>query len=125
MTRFPRPSTIRRRGRNRSRQVWTVIGIGLALGIAALATDEYTTAKRYAKAAAMAQSDEEIYTGSILYMPDEGKVCRQLLFDNHNGRFSDNGYVDCERASYQGSLDAPKQWSAARLRVISTGFLQH
>jgi hypothetical protein len=125
MTRFPRPSMIRRRARNRSRQVWTVIGFGLALGIAALATEEYATATRYAKAAAAAQSDDEIYTGSILYMPDEGKVCRQLLFDNHNGRFSDNGYVDCERASYQGGVDSPKNWSAARLRVISTGFLQH
>ncbi len=69
--------------------------------------------------------EREVYTGSILYMPDDGRICRQLLFDNHNGRFSDNGYVDCEAAAYRGALDVPKQWSVARLHVISTGFVRH
>jgi hypothetical protein len=54
--------------------------------------------------------------------PDTSNVCHQWLFDNHNGQFSDNGYVDCQRAFYQGSTDSPKQWSAVRVRVISTGF---
>ncbi len=102
-----------------------MVVIAAALGLGALAADKYAVAMRQTTATATAPSDDEIYTGSILYMPDDGNVCRQLLFDNHNGRFSDNGYVDCERAAYQGSLDSPKQWSAARLRVISSGFLQH
>jgi hypothetical protein len=126
MSRFPRPAKkARRRARNGSRQALAVVAIAVALGLGALAADEYAMAKRQTTAAAKALSDDEIYTGSILYMPNDGNVCRQLLFDNHNGRFTDNGNVDCERAAYQGSLDSPKQWSAARLRVISTGFLQH
>jgi hypothetical protein len=121
-----RPSPAKRsRKRGGLRQSWIVIAFGVVLALGALATDEYAALTRQAAAAAHAQSDEEIYTGSILYMPDEGNNCRQLLFDNHNGRFTDNGYVDCERAFYQGGPDAPKQWSAARLRVISTGFASH
>ena len=53
---------------------------------------------------------------------DKGKICRQILFDNHTGQFTDNGYVDCERAVYHGASDPPKRWSAARVRVIGTGF---
>jgi len=79
--------------------------ITVALG--ALLSDQYAALKRQA-AAASGQRDDEIYTGSILHMPDEGNVCRQLLFDNHNGRLTDNGYVDCEHAFYQGGLDSPK-----------------
>ena len=41
-------------------------------------------------------SDDEIYTGSILFVPDDGKVCRRVLFDNRTGRLSDSGLVDCE-----------------------------
>jgi hypothetical protein len=102
----------------------TVAALALVLAIGALAAKRYAAAKT-AAIAATAPSNEEIYTGSIVYMPDDGKVCRQLLFDNHNGRFTDNGLVDCERAAYQGSLDVPRQWSAARLHVISSGFLKH
>ncbi len=102
-----------------------MLAVAGALAVGALAADKYAAAQKLAAAAALAQSDDEIYTGSILYMPNEGNICRQLLFDNHNGRFTDNGYVDCERAFYQGSLDTPKQWSAARLRAISDGFVRH
>jgi len=124
MNRFPRSAKkARRRGQSGSRQAMAVVALAAALGLGALAADKYAVAMRPAPAAA--PNDDEIYTGSILYMPNDGNVCRQLLFDNHNGRFTDNGYVDCERAAYQGSLDSPKQWSAARLRVISSGFLQH
>jgi hypothetical protein len=51
----------------------------------------------------------------------EGRTCRQLLFDNQSGRFSDNGYVDCVNAAYR-SPGEPKFWSAARARVISNSF---
>ena len=37
---------------------------------------------------APAPSDAEIYTGSILFVPDDGRVCRRFLFDNRTGRFS-------------------------------------
>jgi len=125
MDRFQRPSTKRPRAGGGLRQAWVAIAFGITLVLGALASDEYAALKRQADAAANAPSDDEIYTGSILYMPNEGNICRQLLFDNHNGHFADNGYVDCERAFYQGGPNSPKQWSAARLRVISYGFFQH
>jgi hypothetical protein len=122
MTRYPRQKN---RARSRFHEILTVSALGATLALGVVATDQYVVAKRHAAAArvaAAAVSDEEIYTGSILYMPDSSNICHQWMFDNHNGQFSDNGYVNCERAFYQGSPDSPKQWSAARVRVISSGF---
>jgi hypothetical protein len=111
--------------RDGARQVLVVLAIGMALTLGLLATNEYVNSRqRAAAAAAAALNDDEIYTGSILYMPDEGRFCHQVLFDNHTGVFTDNGNVDCERASYHSAVGTPKQWSAARVRVISTGFRQ-
>jgi hypothetical protein len=109
------------------RQSLGVIAVGALLGTSLFATGEYITVRQRASAAAAAAAAnaDEIYTGSILYMPDEGRTCHQLLFDNHTGRFTDNGNVDCENAAYKGIGGLPKQWSATRWRVISTGFRQH
>lgn len=125
-TRFPRPTKSRRRAGNGSRQAFAVVtAIAAMLALGALATDRYEiAAKRHVTGKAEASNGEGIYTGSILYMPDTSNVCHQWLFDNRNGQFTDNGSVDCERAAYQG-LDGPKQWSAARIKVISTGFRDH
>ena len=122
------PIAARRSG---SRQAFgPVLAFGaVRSGSRALAIDYYVVTMpsgRPKRSRSLPSDDDEIYTGSILYMPDDmGNVCRQLLFDNQNGQFTDNGYVDCARAAYQGRIDGPKRWSAARLRVISTGFLQH
>ena len=135
MRRPPRRSKIRPRRGSSAGQVFTVLAAGATLVLAVLGTDQYMTAtKRVAAtgggagkagitvtAAAAGQSDDDVYTGSILYMPNDGRLCRQLLFDNQNGQFTDNGYVDCAQAAYNG-LDGPKRWSAARIRVIATGF---
>ncbi len=86
-------------------------------------TEEYVSKRQHeAAVAAATQGDDEIFTGSILYMPDEGRLCRQILFDNHTGILTDNGNVDCERAAYHSAGGTAKQWSAARMHVISTGF---
>jgi hypothetical protein len=108
--------------RERFRETTVVAAVGACLALGLLATGGYVTARHRPAAVASASSDDEIYTGSILYMPYEGRICRQFLFDNHTGRLSDNGSVDCERAAYQGADTGPKHWSFARMRVISTGF---
>ena len=124
----------RRQSRNRPRQVAAVLAIGVSLGIAAFGTDAYVVAKRQSAAVkphttVVAADDDEIYTGSILFMPDSGNICRQLLFNNQNGEFADNGAVDCERAAYRGvtsvSETSAKYWPVARVRVISDGFRGH
>jgi hypothetical protein len=43
-------------------------------------------------------SNDEIYTGSILFPSDDETMCHQLLFDNRTGQFKDNGTVDCQKA---------------------------
>jgi hypothetical protein len=112
-------------GGSASRQTLAVVAIGVALALGALAFQEFSARQSAAAAAQWAKADaagnDEIYTGSIVYMPDEGGTCHQMLFDNQTGRFTDNGYVDCEGALYHGT-DGPKQWSTDRLHVISAGF---
>ena len=67
-------------------------------------------------------SDDEIYTGSILFPSEDGTRCHQLLFDNRTGQFKDNGTVDCQKAYYRGTTRSPMQWSSMRAQVISESF---
>jgi hypothetical protein len=125
MSRFVRRAKLRRgRGRSSVRQSAVVaLALGSLLALGWFATDEIVAAKkRTADAKPAPGGGAEIYTGSILYMPDEGRLCRQFLFENLTGRLRDNGVVDCASAAYQGSDSTPKQWSADRMRVIATGF---
>lgn len=135
------PLKRRRRSGDGLRQTVVVIAIGATLAAGLFAAGNYVVAGQYAPAAvnafiraatgpngptvAATANRDEIYTGSILYIPDDGANCRQLLFDNRNGRFTDNGSVDCVEASYQSGIGSPKQWSAARAKVISNGFRDH
>ena len=116
------------------RQIAAVVAVGALLGGVLFVAEQYIAMRppgaRLVSAgppatkiapAGTAVGDDTIYTGSILYMPQEGRTCRQFLFDNQTGRFSDNGYVDCANAAYR-SPGEPKYWSAARARVISKSF---
>jgi hypothetical protein len=125
MYRRARRHVIRPGSRDSVRHTAGVIAIGALLAVGLYATGKYIAARQQvsaAQSAAAAASAGEFYTGSILYMPDEGRTCHQRLFDNRTGHFSDNGSVDCVNAAYQGASGAPKLWSAARARVISSGF---
>jgi cysteine synthase len=124
MNRRARRRKARPQKRDAVRQTLAVIAVGALLGGSLFGTGEYIAARQKAAAAAAAAataSDDEIYTGSILYMPNEGRTCHQLLFNNRSGRFTDNGNVDCVNAAYRSPSEA-KQWSVARVRVISNNF---
>jgi hypothetical protein len=126
MTSFSRPARTRSRPAGGPRQTLiAIIAVGGVLALGAVATNEYVTAAKREAAGDTysASKDDDIYTGSILYMPDTSNLCHQWLFDNQSGQFADNGSVDCETAS-QG-FDGPKRWSAARVKVISDGFRDH
>jgi hypothetical protein len=58
-------------------------------------------------------------------VPDDGKVCRRVLFDNRTGRLSDSGLVDCESAYYRSPSAPPAQMSIARTQAISETFRHH
>lgn len=135
MDRYTRRPKARPSARDSVRQIAVVVVVGVSIGAGLFVGSQYVTApspvarlatrtaavKSKTATAGTAVGDDSIYTGSILYMPQEGRTCRQLLFDNQSGRFSDNGYVDCVDAAYR-SPGEPKFWSAARARVISNSF---
>jgi len=119
---------LRKKRRSESiRQTLGVVAVGAVLGTGLFAIADYFTVQHWVKpATAAARNAGEIYTGSVLYMPQEGRNCHQMLFDNNTGRFTDNGSVDCENAAYRGvDGNLAKQWSSSRTRVIADGFRQH
>jgi hypothetical protein len=108
------------------RQTLGVVAVGAFLGTSLFAIADYFTVQHWVRPATVARNAGEIYTGSVLYMPQEGRNCRQMLFDNHTGRFTDKGSVDCENAAYRGvDGNLSMQWPSARARVIADGFRQH
>ncbi|MES1155149.1 MAG: hypothetical protein ABUL48_01840 [Pseudorhodoplanes sp.] len=75
-----------------------------------------------AAASAAVRPDDEIYTGSILFVPREGNDCRQNLLDNLSGRIWDNGVVPCDTALAKFTEKQGGRWSAARVDAIRDGF---
>jgi len=118
---------LRKKSRSESiRQSLGVVAVGVLLGTGLFAIADYFTVQHWVRPATAARNTGEIYTGSVLYMPQEGRDCHQMLFDNQTGRFTDNGAVDRENAAYRGvDGNLSKQWSSARARVIADGFRQH
>jgi hypothetical protein len=115
---------LRKKSRSESiRQSLGVVAVGVLLGTGLFAIADYFTVQHWVRPATAGRNAGEIYTGSVLYMPQEGRNCHQMLFDNNTGRFTDNGSVDCEHAAYRGvDGNLPKQWSSDRARVIADGF---
>jgi hypothetical protein len=108
------------------RQSFSVVAVGVLLGTSLFAIADYFTEQHWMRPATAARNAGETYTGSVLYMPQEGRNCRQMLFDNQTGLFTDNGSVDCDNAAYRGvDGNLSKQWSSNRARVIADGFRQH
>lgn len=132
MNRIRRKPKARRRGSERTQRIAIVAAmacvagslvlLGRAVVTAPQPLDKVQTAARTSDDMSKAPQDEEIYTGSILFMPPSGDSCRQYLFDNLSGRLSDNGTVDCARAAYHPTSAPPKKWSAQRVHVIRDGF---
>jgi hypothetical protein len=120
---FPRPAQRRRKRSNSTLHQAIIAALGLAMlvGLGVIGTDQILE-YRAAVAAKAAVVDGQIYIGSILFFPDDGKRCHQLYFNNRDGQYSDKGLVDCTRAVYELTKDAPKSWSVARTEEISKSF---
>jgi hypothetical protein len=129
MDRSKRRSKARTRSRERWRQMVFLAAIASVPAIGLFAVGqleiEQLLARFSAAQSAPPPSEAEIYTGSILYLPDLGTTCRQFLFDNRNGRVQDNGFVDCEQAHYRGIGESMRQVSIPRAVVISQSFRGH
>jgi len=123
--RRPKQRTKRRNSRSeRTRRIAAVVAVLALLTAGLFAAGEAKIELSSAKPAAM-PSDDEIYTGAILFVPDDGKVCRRFLFDNRTGRLSYGGLVDCETAYYRSPGTPPAQMSIARTQAISETFRHH
>jgi hypothetical protein len=121
---YPRPSE---RRRPRPRSAWrqgiiAATALVVCVTLAAFGADEFLI-HRDAAAAVAAASARSLYVGSILFYPELGNRCHQLYFDNRNGKYADNGAVDCTRAAAEATAkDAGKASSNARTEGISKSF---
>jgi hypothetical protein len=71
--------------------------------------------------AALEGQDDDLRTGSILFVPIYGNRCRQKLIDNATWRIWDVGPIDCDEAMAR-SAARTHAWSAARVDVVRDGF---
>jgi hypothetical protein len=67
-------------------------------------------------------TDEEMRTGSILFVPLRGDECQHNLFDNKTGQIWHSGYVSCDVALSKTENEKSKGWSLARTEAIRGGF---
>jgi len=68
------------------------------------------------------QSDDELTTGSIVFVPVLGNNCRQNLIDNRTWQVRENGTVPCDKALGASSSRGVGIDSATRLGVIRDSF---
>jgi hypothetical protein len=68
-------------------------------------------------------SDDELKTGSILFVPAYGERCRRMMIDNATWFIADDGYVDCKIAMSQSTVRITSQ-SSVRLGAIRDSFLK-
>jgi len=124
--RRPKQRMKRRSGRSEvGRRIAAVAAVAAVLTAGWFAARETTIELFAPPKPAATPSDDEIYTGAILFVPDDGKTCRRFLFDNRTGRLSYDGLVDCESAYYQNRDVSPAQMSIARTQAISETFRHH
>jgi hypothetical protein len=68
------------------------------------------------------QSDDDLRTGSIIFVPILGNDCHRKEIDNETWAIRDVGPVACSDALSRSSENANKVWSAARMDAIRDGF---
>jgi hypothetical protein len=68
------------------------------------------------------QGDDELATGSVIFVPVLGNNCRKKLIDNATWRIRDSGPVDCRAALARGANANESGWSTSRVDIIRNGF---
>jgi hypothetical protein len=68
------------------------------------------------------QADDELATGSIIFVPVLGNTCRKKLIDNATWHIRDSGPVDCRVALARGANANESGWSTSRVDIIRNGF---
>lgn len=72
------------------------------------------------------ETGDNYRSGSILFVPDEGNLCRKRVIDNKTWFIHDKGYVTCDEAvSWNATtVQAPRQSSVSRVEAIRNGFFK-
>jgi hypothetical protein len=68
------------------------------------------------------QSDDDLRTGSIIFVPILGNDCHRKEIDNETWTIRDVGPVACNEALAHSSETDHKVWSASRMDAIRDGF---
>jgi len=118
---FPRPSKRRRQRSAFFQGLIAVLALVICVTLGVFGTDQFL-AHHNATVADEAAGNAQRYLGSILFYPDSGNTCHQLFFNNQDGRFADNGRVDCTHAVEKLAKDRPENPAGARTQDISKGF---
>jgi hypothetical protein len=67
--------------------------------------------------------DDYLSTGSILFVPREGNVCRQRVINNRTWLMRDKGYVICDEAvSWNANTQGQPSSPVSRVDAIRSGF---
>jgi hypothetical protein len=69
--------------------------------------------------------DDYLSTGSILFVPQQGNICRKRLIDNKTWRMRDQGYVTCDEAvSWNANTVGTPYTAMSRVDAIRGGFFK-
>lgn len=69
--------------------------------------------------------DDYLSTGSILFVPHHGNICRKRLIDNRTWLMRDKGYVICDEAvSWNANTQGPSYSPTSRFDAIRGGFFK-
>lgn len=71
--------------------------------------------------AAIIEFEAMMRTGSILFVPFSGNLCRRKTIDNVSGKIWDIGLIDCDAAVAQSIKNQQRQWMNQRVEEIRSG----
>jgi hypothetical protein len=74
------------------------------------------------KGPGLGQADDDLATGSIIFVPILGNTCRKKVIVNATWQIHDKGVVDCRAALAQGAYGNQLGWSATRVDIIRDAF---
>ena len=128
--------------RDRDRALWTSAALLLVCSLSLYmasnvgkSSDELRAASRpgfgtgpgrgAASGAAGESDDVYLATGSILFVPNAGNICRKRLIDNKTWFMRDKGYVVCDEAvSWNANITSQRYTPTTRVDAIRGGFFK-
>lgn len=111
-----------RRDNRRALAICLLFGSVAALGVGTVMRQAPWGSIRIGNGPGYGQSEDDLATGSIIFVPVLGNTCRKKLIDNATWRIRDDGLVDCRAAFAQGAHGNQLGWPATRVDIIRHGF---